>query len=388
MNEAGNAGQGLRVSFILPNLMVGGAERQALKLIAALPPGAVDLTLVVLQGWYPQPLRDEVPPNVRLLIAPFGRRDPRVISWLARHMRDNRSEVVQAFLWYSELIAALACRLSPGVILIGSERGDRSPTFYSLKRRVLDRTVIFPAVARFVANSEASEKLLQHAGVQRTRIERIPNGVKLDPPTAPALPNSGTGSSTFVACSVGSLQRYKGVDTLVRAAAACSPESCVRAVIVGDGPERPALEALARELGVESRVEFVGRQLGPEVIMRQANVGVLASNRDEACSNSILEFMACGRPVFASNVGGNPELVIDGVTGRLFSPGNWRELAGFLEDGARNPAQVADLGCHAFSRVKAFHSIETAAAAYAELWSRSALSRSAASLARAGVRAT
>ncbi len=361
----------VRVAFVLPNLMLGGAEHQAIKLLTALPPGAVTVTLIVLQGWYPQPLRDAVPAGVDVQCAPYGRHDPRVVLWLARHIRGRRVQVVQAFLWYAELIAALACRLAGTATLIGSERGDRADTFYGRIRRALDRLIIIPGVECFVSNSSASTAALLRAGVPANRIELIPNGVPVDADNSDAGPvvrRGGEGG--LIACSVGSLQPYKDVETLVRAVAASNPTSEVRAVIVGEGPEQTRLEQLASELGVGGQVEFVGRQYPPQPWMRAADVGVQSSRRDEACSNSVLEFMACARPVMATRTGGNPELVTDKVTGWLFPPGDWRALASLLDSAAQDRRALEAMGTQAAAHVRERFSIDSAAMAFARLWSR------------------
>lgn len=364
-----------RVAFVLPNLMLGGAEHQAVKLLAALRPGSTSVSLFLLQGWLPDPLRPAVPAAIPVTVAPFGRRDPRVISWLASRFKRDRIEVVQSFLWYADVIAAAASRLAPGVRLVGSERGDRGATFYGPLRRVLDHVIVFPAARRFVANSRASIDALQRAGYPGDRIVLIPNGVRAGDLESARLPAAEFPSGAFVACTVGSLQPYKGVETLVRAVAACDAELSIHALIVGDGPERGALENLAGELGATDRLRFVGRQWPPERWMRMANVGILASIRDEASSNSILEFMALGRAVFASAVGGSPELVQDGVTGRLFRPGDWRSLARMLEAAARDRQDTLDMGARAASRARSRFSIDAAAESYVQLWREEAASR-------------
>lgn len=358
----------VRVTFVLPNLMLGGAEHQAIKLLGAMPPGAATVTLVVLQGWLPAPLRDAVPVGIDLVVAPYGRRDPRVVPWLAARLRDERTEVVQAFLWYAEVVAAWACRLVPGVSLVGSERGDRGDTFYGPLRRLLDRAVVFPTTRRFVANSEASIAALTRAGFPADRVQLIRNGVETRDSTDGHLPDLELPDGAFVACAVGSLQAYKGVDTLVRAVSACRTESGVHAVIVGDGPERGRLETLARDLGVAARVRFVGRQYPADPWIRLADIGVLSSVRDEACSNAILEFMASGRAVFATNVGGTPELIEDGVTGRLFRANDWRELGRLLDDAALDRGPLKAMGQRAEERVRNAFSIRAAADAYARTW--------------------
>lgn len=357
-----------RVALVLPNLMIGGAEHQALKLLAALPSIAACTSLVLLQGWKPVQLRDAVPRHVKVAVSPYGRRDPRVIPWLAALLRRERTQLVQAFLWHAEFIAAMACKLAPGVLLVGSERGDRAEPFYGTVQRALDRMLIFPSTVRFVANSHSSFEALCRAGYRAAHIDVIRNGVELMQAVDSSAVLHGLPADAFIACTVSSLRTYKGIDTLVRAIAACQADLGIYALVVGEGPEQRRLADLAVELGVAERVRFAGRQWPAEPWMRAADVGVLASTLSEASSNSVLEFMAAGRAVFATAVGGTPELVVDGVTGRLFRPNNWQELARLLEDGARDRRGLQEMGRRAHERVVSNFSITAAAAEYAKLW--------------------
>jgi glycosyltransferase involved in cell wall biosynthesis len=93
----------------------------------------------------------------------------------------------------------------------------------------------------------------------------------------------------------------------------------LRLVIVGDGPLRSALEAQAAALGVTDAVTFTGARSDTPDLMRSFDLFVLPSI-NEGISNTILEAMATGLPVIAGRVGGNPELVMDAVTGRLYDP--------------------------------------------------------------------
>ncbi len=96
--------------------------------------------------------------------------------------------------------------------------------------------------------------------------------------------------------------------------------------LVGDGAERPKLEALARDLKLEQNVEFLGERDDIPDLLRQAGFFV-SSSTTEGISLTILEAMAVGLPVVTTNVGGNPEIVVEGGTGRLVSPRSPDELA-------------------------------------------------------------
>jgi glycosyltransferase involved in cell wall biosynthesis len=140
--------------------------------------------------------------------------------------------------------------------------------------------------------------------------------------------------------SVGNLYRVKGHDLLLRALPLVQARSnrIVKLRIVGDGPERGALQALALSLGLHDAVEFVGKvpnRLVPD-LYRAATLGCLPS-RSEGLPVSALEAMACGLPVVATRVGGLPEIVREGVTGVLVGPESPAELAGGLVKALSRP---------------------------------------------------
>ena len=145
----------------------------------------------------------------------------------------------------------------------------------------------------------------------------------------------------------GRLAPEKGLPTLV--AAAARARRPLR--IVGWGPERQRLEALARDAGVD--ITFIDRldagRLGE--VIRHARCIVLPSEYYENASLAVLEAFACGKPVIASRIGGNPELVHEQENGWLFEPGNVAQLAECLDRACRTPdSEIEALGraAHAF----------------------------------------
>jgi len=120
----------------------------------------------------------------------------------------------------------------------------------------------------------------------------------------------------------------KGLDTLMSALGLLAPEPAWELHIVGDGPQRPELEAQARNLGMADRVFFRGWMRRPELagIMRDMDVYAFAS-RDEGMPNAVLEAMASGLPVAATRIAGNEELVVPEVTGLLVAPDSPGDLS-------------------------------------------------------------
>lgn len=116
------------------------------------------------------------------------------------------------------------------------------------------------------------------------------------------------------------------------------PEARLR--LVGDGPVRDKLEKLAIELGIASRVEFLGARANVAGLLADAHLLVLASYSVECFPYAVLEAMAAGRGVVCTNVGGLPELVDDQVTGRLVPPHDVAALADALAEGLADGASA------------------------------------------------
>jgi glycosyltransferase involved in cell wall biosynthesis len=191
-----------------------------------------------------------------------------------------------------------------------------------------------PAVApRIVVN---------YHGVDRDRFQPRPNAVPGDPPC-------------IVSC--GRLEPYKGHHVLLRACAQLARP--VRCCIVGEGPQRARLAALADELGLGGRVEFPGAvpQTRLVELYAEADVFVLASvvsdrsGKRDVIPNVLVEAMAMGLAVVGTHVSGVSELIADGVNGRLVPPNDPLRLAAVIGELLADPAQRARLGAAAVQTV-------------------------------------
>jgi glycosyltransferase involved in cell wall biosynthesis len=142
------------------------------------------------------------------------------------------------------------------------------------------------------------------------------------------VPRSRHDAATPRLVAVGRLKPPKDCLTLVRALAAL-PSGSFEALIVGDGPDRGALEAEIRRLGLAERVRLAGERRDVPALLAASDVFVLSS-ASEGLPVSVLEAMAAELPVVASAVGGMHELVVNGETGLLVPPGDVDELAAAL----------------------------------------------------------
>jgi glycosyltransferase involved in cell wall biosynthesis len=230
---------------------------------------------------------------------------------LRRTIRERGVDLVHAHLSAAEFMAAFTT--PPGIPIVASRRGrtqnhaDR--TWFRAAERLSHRRL-----AAMVCNSEELATFTFRHDAAPPPVSVIPNGVDLVRFRPSALPPEP------VVAVVANLIAYKRHDRFLRAFAGVAravPDA--RAVLVGDGPERPALEWLVAELGLRDRVRFVGAVQDVRPHLASARVVALASDH-EGLPNALLEAMAMGRPVVATAVGGVPELVRDGDEGRLSPP--------------------------------------------------------------------
>ena len=220
-----------------------------------------------------------------------------------------------------------------------------------------------PRLARFAAallscSTYNAETLRRRYGRDVTIVYNGVDTERFSPRAAdPTLREGLAGPARFVLMMPGRLQPWKDHATVVAALAAIR-DLPARLVVLGDGERRPALEALARELGVADRVLFTGTRPHREMprLLAAADVVIGASVASETFGMVLAEAMACGRAVLASSWHGYDDVVIQGVTGERFTAGDPAALAAALRRLLSDEALRASLGAAGRERV---HSLFT-----------------------------
>lgn len=183
-------------------------------------------------------------------------------------------------------------------------------------------------------SSNMKEKLESLGRFKKDSLRVTLNGVDLDRYSAPQSKGIrerlDIGQSDFVLSCVGRLVELKGHDILIEAFAQLNPSRPLRLLIIGDGPERRRHEELVVRKGLSESVLFLGQRDDIPDLLGASDCFALAS-RTEGLSCSIVEAMAAGLPVVATDVGGNPELVQDGYSGYLVPFGDSASLADRLQ---------------------------------------------------------
>jgi glycosyltransferase involved in cell wall biosynthesis len=206
------------------------------------------------------------------------------------------------------------------------------------------------------------------------RIEVIPNGVELEDfePTLTretARRAAGLPLDARLIVSIARFHPVKDHATLLRAFAfLASRHATARLVLAGEGPLRSSLESLAAELGVTDRVDFLGVRSDVPALLRASDVFCLTS-LSEAASLTVLEAMAAGVPIVLTDVGGNSELVRDGVEGLLVPRGDPAAVAAALNKVLSDDRLAVRLAEAAAARVRERYPLSATIGRYFELYS-------------------
>lgn len=290
---------------MIESLQTGGSERQFVALSRALDENRfqVGLGCIRAKGAF---LEGLTPVTFPLGGSLYGLQSWRTRLDLSRHLRGQRVAIAHAFDFYSNLTLVPSARLARVPVVIGSQRqlGDLLSPLQSRAQ-----TTIFRWCDAIVCNSGAAAKRLIDDGFDEKKITVIWNG--LGPEAfAAAVPMLPRRSGWL---RVGMIARMNSVAKnhllFLRAAAQLKNINAqVEFVLAGDGPLRAGLEREATELGLGDRVRFLGDCRDVPSVLASLDLTVLPS-ASESLSNAIIESMAAGVPVVATDVGGNSELL-------------------------------------------------------------------------------
>jgi len=359
----------IKLLLLIPTLDRSGAEKQFSLLATRLPKDQFDVHAVALtrSGPYEKLLREH---NIPLTV--LGKRwkfDPFCLLRLKRLISRINPDIVHSWLFAANAAARLVAGKKPNPKVIVSERcvdSWKSGWQLRLDRRQIGRTT------KLIGNSAGVADFYAKQGVPRDKIVVIPNGVSfpsgkiVDRDSALAEFDIPPGAG--VVGFVGRLAPQKRVKDLIWATQLLRQiTNGVYFLVVGDGPEREQLMALAQHVGCDHLVRFVGHRDDVSKLMPLMNVFWLASDF-EGMSNSILEAMAAGVPVVASDIPPNRELVIDGETGFLVKAGDSVGYAQFADRLLADRELWDRLSNASRKRVETEFSIEKMVEAHAALY--------------------
>ena len=335
-----------RILYVIDGLKVGGAETLLLDLLDA---AAARGDAAHVAYFSPGPLEAAVAargvPMTRL--SRSGLRDPMALRRAVGLIRRWRPDVVHTHLTKSEVVGQIAARLTgtPRILsLHNTNPWRRNPVLARLWRTAVGGADACIAVSQTVADWAAA-----NGNYPRGAIEVIDNGVDLgrfDPArTAPLdLSPHGVREGAVTVAIVGRLAPQKDHALFLQAASRLPSEPDLQCLVVGDGPLGPQIRAEAERLGLlDGRVALTGTISDMPGLLASIDVLVLSS-RWEGLPMVLLEAMAMGRAVVATEVGGIPGVVRHGENGWLVPPGDASALAEAIARLARDPALRERMG--------------------------------------------
>ena len=336
------------IAFFLPTVRGGGAQRVIVNLVQGITERGipVDLVLAAATGVF----LDQLPPAVRLVDLRANRL-LKSLAPLTRYLRRERPRVLVSSMSHANMIALWAAKLArqdtPVLVTVHNTMSQsiRQPSGFTgaLEPRLL--RLFYPWAACVVAVSRgAADDLARTSGLPRERVEVVYNpvitpGVLAIAGRDPDHPWLGAGQPPVI-LGVGRLTPQKDFPTLIRAFAEVRRQQMARLIILGEGDGRPALEALADELGVRPDIDLPGFRDNAIAYMARSSLFVLSSAW-EGLPTVLIEALAAGTRVVSTDCPSGPrEILQDGLLGGLVPVGDPTALAEAMLDALTRPVPL------------------------------------------------
>jgi glycosyltransferase involved in cell wall biosynthesis len=368
--------------FVIGSLEIGGAEKQMQLLVGQLH-GRTHCCHVYslqsggpLKGWF----EDQ---GVAVFSGGLEKGDMSRAPWkvvpaewrLLRLVRELKPSIIHCFLPLITFMGSLAGRIARVPLVVTSRRalGTHQRRYPVL--RPLDHMAARLS-HRITVNSQAVwDDMVRYDHVDVSKLRLIYNGVDTKP-FAPALSRGkdvrrdlNLDKTTKLMIVIANLIPYKGHSDLLKAAKEVV-ERFPDAVFLLVGEDRGIQKELEKDvvnLGMEQSVRFLGRQDDIPKLLTASDISILPSH-EEGFSNVILESMAAGLPVVATDVGGNREAILDGITGWLIPPEDPKVLAAKIVDLLKDPNKAQEWGQRGRERVNQMFTVKKMVVAHMELY--------------------
>ena len=357
------------ISLVITDLDVGGAEKAMTALATRLDRSRWRPSVIALagEGALADPLREAGIPVVCLGVD--RRRPVRAVIRLARTLREQRPALVQSFLFHANFAARMAAPLAGRPPVVGGLRVAEREKRWHL---ALDRLTQSRSVGAVCVSEAVRQFSIREGKIAADRLVAIPNGIDPAPYDRAEPANLGFEDAARVLLFVGRITAQKGVGLLLDAfAKIVDNRPDWRLVIAGEGPDRPALQGRSEsDPSLRDRVSWLGRRNDVPSLLKRAGVLVLPSLW-EGMPNVVLEAMAAGRPVLASDVEGVRDLVIpDGpeATGWIVRPADgpaWEEA---LRNVTNQCDRFETMGASGRKQIETAHGMASVVASYERTW--------------------
>ena len=341
----------VNVCFIIDRLSRAGTETQLLALIRHLDRDRVRPTLCLLNGTdqESQSLLPTDCPTLELRLRRLASlTSPAAALRLTAFWRRNRVSVVQTYFLDSSYFAvplARACGI-PHVIQVRNNSGYWLTPAHRRIGRIIGRLAHYT----LTNSNDARRAVVETQGVTHDRVHVIKNGVDLE--RFATLPPPNTSRPLVRVGTVANLRQVKNIDGLIRVAAdICRNDSRVRFEVAGDGEQRLELETQVRAAGLGDRFTLRGSVSNVPGFLGSLDVAVLPSH-SESMSNALLEYMAAGRAIVATDVGANADVVRDELEGLIVPSRNNGAMESAINRLLNDPPLARRLGAAAKIRAE------------------------------------
>jgi glycosyltransferase involved in cell wall biosynthesis len=358
----------MKIVHVVNSLECGGLEQMALQLVKQLNSGGTPSDIVCLAGKGDLAAAAEgAGVRVVALGKPPGLR-PGLVFRLAKVCKELGADIVHTHNFAPLIYGSLAARLA-GKKCINTRHGRTDGRVSGLIWNLNDFVV---PVSR-----DTETHLLRHNRIARRKIRMIYNGVDLgryartadETKRRATREGLGIGPESFVIINVGRLSPEKDQASLLKAFRRMRRKKMdAFLLLVGDGPLRDKLRWKSEEFEIADRVKFLGFRDDVVSLLQASDVFVLSSYR-EGLSLSLLEAMACGKPVVATRIGGTPEAVVDDETGFLVPCGFPERIEVAVQKLFINRQKAAEMGAAARRKMEEQFSLARMAGEYQQLYS-------------------
>ncbi|WP_223922011.1 glycosyltransferase [Geobacter sp. AOG2] len=343
-----------------------GAERWVLALMRASNADKVNMTLINLVDSGCAQSQVVTAAKQRGFVAfdfvTGGKFNPIVAVRLAKWIREHQINIVHGHGFKSDVIGLLSARLS-GVKMITtphgwSQEGNNKLKLYETIDRWLFKymDIVCPLSCDLAKGISTGNK-----------IRLIQNGVDVEE-VLTAISSDKTNINCYLIGYIGQLIERKDLNTLFAAFKILYADNKnIRLMVIGDGHQKDALQARAKQLGIENQVEFLGYRQDATSLLKTFDVFVLPSLM-EGIPRCIMEAMAAGIPVIVSDIPGNRDLVVLGKTGLLFAPGNSQDLAEKIEYARVHPDDAKRMAIRASDMIMSEYSSRKMALEYETIY--------------------
>jgi glycosyltransferase involved in cell wall biosynthesis len=363
----------MKILMVVDSIVKGGKERRMLELVKALTKPGQDYTiyLVSLTNVVEYDYVHKLPIKLEI-IERRSKKDPRVILKLRKIIRSFQPDIIHSWGTMASIYLSLVNFITPKSRFINGTIADAYQNLDWRDTHYLRVKLTTPFSKVMLGNSQAGIKAYR---VPRHKTVCIYNGIDLSRfnnlPSPDQVAQQILGrkkGDSFIGAMVGAFEDRKDYDTLIRAAVKlCSAQKNVIFLLIGEGSLMSSIKEQVPAEILNTQIHFLGSRSDIEAILQIADVGLLITPC-EGISNSIIEYMASGKPVIASREGGTGELVIEKETGFLVDQKAVDQIIEKMHLFMANPELANNMGIKGRQRIEEHFDIAKMTEAYIRLY--------------------